>query len=800
MTRGTIKPYPFQRDDLDTLREAGYVALLNMAPGAGKTVTAVYAAVESGAGSKLIIAPLSTHDTAWGAAVKDITGEDVRLIGTATKAQREALMDLEFNEPGWYLATPQWFTRADISSWFVDMAIVDEALALTTPVLTPKGWSTIGNLKVGDHVYGADGEPTKVTRLFPVQYGKKTYELTFSTGETIVADAGHKWVARPQSGTTYLKPREVTTQEMVDRGCRWAIDPRPVINTPEATQLIDPYLMGQWLGNGSRKQRYVTVRSELTDAFIMEINRRGVEAYVTERSHTGRGNIERVSVKELYDVMPHAYPEAWASKTVPSEYVHGSTQQRLDFLRGLMDSDGHVSPNGLCTFTNTNLSMVEAVREIARSLGFKTQGVGTVQDNRMTKKTCYRTNFQGTAGLSPFLLRGDAYRDLRTSRAHQIVSIKEVDSVPVRCIEVEARDHLFLAGTELVPTHNCHMLGAPGKAGQRKLSGYNKKDSPLSTRATYRLALSGTPARNNFERMWSIMRFLWPVQTTENYYAWLAANMKHHLVNTGRKLVKKWTTERKPGTLIANAPCVLQHFRRARCCKHHPDGFLSQSEPQVLRRVVQLSAAQKKAVHELETQYLTMLDDDPLVVDIPLTLQQRIRQLCLGVPEFNVDDELTFSPEGESPFAEELLSILENLDEGEPVMVFMESQRFASALTKRLVAAGYSAFEFSGATVKDRAKKLAEFGSTYQVCVGVLSAIGTGTDGAQKVANTEVWMERSLDITVNVQAEARLDRMGARAQVQRYVISDDHGYADGRFSKEVERRRELALSLQNVVD
>lgn len=472
MTRGTIKPYPFQRDDLDTLREAGYVALLNMEPGAGKTVTAVYAAVESGAGSKLIIAPLSTHDTAWGAAVKDITGENVRLIGTATKAQREALMDLEFNEPGWYLATPQWFTRADISSWFVDMAIVDEV----------------------------------------------------------------------------------------------------------------------------------------------------------------------------------------------------------------------------------------------------------------------------------------------------------------------------------------HMLGAPGKAGQRKLSGYNKKDSPLSTRATYRLALSGTPARNNFERMWSIMRFLWPVQTTENYYAWLAANMKHHLVNTGRKLVKKWTTERKPGALIANAPCVLQHFRRARCCKHHPDGFLSQSEPQVLRRVVQLSAAQKKAVHELETQYLTMLDDDPLVVDIPLTLQQRIRQLCLGVPEFNADDELTFSPEGESPFAEELLSILENLDEGEPVMVFMESQRFASALTKRLVAVGYSAFEFSGATVKDRAKKLAEFGSTYQVCVGVLSAIGTGTDGAQKVANTEVWMERSLDITVNVQAEARLDRMGARAQVQRYVISDDHGYADGRFSKEVERRRELALSLQNVVD
>lgn len=804
-----IEPYVWQEIDIQALLNGGMVALLNIQMGGGKTVIATEAMLRSDAKQVLVIAPLSTHESAWGNTVRQQSGIETRVIGTKNKAQKEAYTDFLMGVPGWYVATPQWFTRTATEDWAPDAVIVDEALALTTPVLTPKGWSTIGSLKVGDHVYGADGEPTKVTRLFPVQYGKKTYELMLSTGETIVADAGHKWVARPQSGTEYLKPREVTTQEMVDRGCRWAIDPRPVVNLPEATQLIDPYLMGQWLGNGSRKQRYVTVRSELTDAFIMGLNRRGVEAYVTEGSHTGRDNIERVSVKELYDVMPHVYPEAWASKTVPSEYIHASVQQRLDFLRGLMDSDGYVSPNGLCTFTNTNFSMVEAVREIARSLGFKTQGVKTVQDNQMTKKTCYRINFQGTAGLSPFLLRGDAYRDLRTSRAHQIVSIKEVDSVPVRCIEVEAKDHLFLAGTELVPTHNCHKLGNPEGAGAKKLIA-------LGGRVKYKLALSGTPARNNFQRMWTIMRFLWPDNieiARENYYGWLSEHMLYAKVFTGMKedkfsgrkkptYAKKYIRERSQGNLLKRAPLVIQHFRREQCCVFHPEGFLSQDEPQVLTATVELLPEQKKAIKELEEQYLTWLEDNPLVVEIPLTLQQRVRQICLGLPTFGDDGSITFSPDMKSPFADELDEILERLDDDEPVVVYVESQRFAEALTARLVNAGHSAFEYSGATTKTRSQNLATFGREggHRILVGTISSIGEGTDGMQRVAKTEVFLERSTDETLNQQAESRLDRTGAIGQVQRHMLVDSEGYAAGRWSKQVEKAMTLRKSLVKEVD
>src|SRR5699024_7542200 len=81
-----------------------------------------------------------------------------------------------------------------------------------------------------------------------------------------------------------------------------------------------------------------------------------------------------------------------------------------------------------------------------------------------------------------------------------------------------------------------------------------------------------------------------------------------------------------------------------------------------------------------------------------------------------------------------------------------------------------------------------------QVLVGVLSAISTGTDGAQRVANTEIWVERSLDATTNIQAEARLDRMGARKQVQRFLVQDDEGYAAGRLGRELERGQDIRHS------
>lgn len=394
-----------------------------------------------------------------------------------------------------------------------------------------------------------------------------------------------------------------------------------------------------------------------------------------------------------------------------------------------------------------------------------------------------------------------------------------------------------------------HLLNNAKSAGQKRFSGYDiRKDDPISRRFDSRLFLSGTPVRNSFERAWATMRFLWPERDGQgdiayfNYYAWLNERMTYEDIVTGfewkvvpknwfnpdgsvwlpegvehKKMIdgrlhygevkktKKWLAEMYPGRLFNEAPCVIQHFRRQRCCDFHPNGFLPFGEPTRIEKTLDLLPAQKRAIKDLETQMLAWVDDNPLVTDLSITQKQRIRQLCLGVPKvetITVEDadgieteksQVTFEDADRSPFADQLLDDLEKIPD-ECAVVFLESQGFARVLTERLNREGVPTFEYSGKTRATRDADLAAFGTKFRVAVVVLSAGGTGLDGIQKVTKNEFWLETSVDGTVNEQGEARADRAGAIGQVVRTVYLDSEGYAAGRINEDIARRLALRKS------
>ncbi|MDT7736402.1 MAG: replicative helicase, partial [Mycobacterium sp.] len=70
---------------------------------------------------------------------------------------------------------------------------VGKALALDTPLPTPDGWTTMGDVAVGDQLLGADGLPTRVVAATEVMTGRPCYLVEFSDGTVIVADAQHQW-------------------------------------------------------------------------------------------------------------------------------------------------------------------------------------------------------------------------------------------------------------------------------------------------------------------------------------------------------------------------------------------------------------------------------------------------------------------------------------------------------------------------------------------------------------------------------------------------------------------------------
>src|SRR3712207_2690601 len=84
---------------------------------------------------------------------------------------------------------------------------VGKALALDTPIATPSGWTTMGAIRVGDQVMGSDGRPTTVVAATEVMTGRPCYEVHFSDGSAIVADAQHQWLTR-RRGTDAVRTTE----------------------------------------------------------------------------------------------------------------------------------------------------------------------------------------------------------------------------------------------------------------------------------------------------------------------------------------------------------------------------------------------------------------------------------------------------------------------------------------------------------------------------------------------------------------------------------------------------------------
>jgi replicative DNA helicase len=71
---------------------------------------------------------------------------------------------------------------------------VGKALALDTPLPTPAGWTTMGEVRVGDQLLGADGRPTNIVAATEVMHGRPCYEVEFDDGTVIVADENHQWL------------------------------------------------------------------------------------------------------------------------------------------------------------------------------------------------------------------------------------------------------------------------------------------------------------------------------------------------------------------------------------------------------------------------------------------------------------------------------------------------------------------------------------------------------------------------------------------------------------------------------
>jgi replicative DNA helicase len=335
-----------------------------------------------------------------------------------------------------------------------------KALALDTPLPTPEGWTTMGEVREGDRLLGADGRPTTVVRAFDVMRGRPCLEVEFSDGAAIVADADHLWKTKTHSARLYGKAPTITTTAQIAATlrCRSA-DQRPnhsvtncgPLDLPSADLPLPPYALGVWLSDGhGAGARYTSDDPEIAayieaDGLIVRIQAR--RAYAMGR----RGSVGRIL--RTMGVLDN--------KHIPANYLRASEGQRRALLAGLLDADGTVAPTGNVQFAVASERLTEDVHELVVSLGYRCSVATRVVGGRTAESsTAYTLSFATADEVFRLERKKIAHKErcrtenLTGTGSRYIVDVRPVSSVPVRCVTVDNDDHLYLAGRSMIPTHN----------------------------------------------------------------------------------------------------------------------------------------------------------------------------------------------------------------------------------------------------------------------------------------------------------------------------------------------------------
>lgn len=408
----------------------------------------------------------------------------------------------------------------DVYGQDVDKVIQGNALWLNSNVFTPSGYTKMGDLSIGDEVLTADGTVTNVVGIYP-QGRKRAYCVTLRDGSSVKASADHLWEvvrrktwlryegvdsqtgkkiyvpAGPNGETTRFVHEVVNTMQlkkMIENNGHNAVA-LPIIKPAAHIKRqfpLDPYTLGVILGDGyitdsgavqfgitSKKFGIIDkMQANGMDVHQLASYSRGGEQYDDEHGYMLYGAQDALRQLGLIGHKAH-------DKFIPEQYLYGSVEQRLELLRGLMDTDGYVcdrvKPSGkhkgehTCEMEYMTVSerLAKDIQQLIRSLGGRVsinvkKDVHYTSPTQSTPKqafTAYRLQNIRLPELCPFSLdykvarwtpdrSGAICGELSAANYGNVVtSVEYVGMEEMQCIKVADSRHLYLTD-DYIATHN----------------------------------------------------------------------------------------------------------------------------------------------------------------------------------------------------------------------------------------------------------------------------------------------------------------------------------------------------------
>ena len=371
---------------------------------------------------------------------------------------------------------------------------VGKALPNSNKVYTPEGYKLMGKVKVNDKVFGRNGKETKVIGVYP-QGKRPIFKISFNDGTSTFCDEEHLWSVNSinqrnrsswKNGKRIkLEPdnsfKVVKTLDLIDKltfGSKKSLNFKiPMVEPVEFNEKelpINPYVLGVMLGDGYMKSsRFTTKDIEIAD----EVSRtNSVNVSIKERCRDiDKGD---VLVQEcLFDVCVYGitdklkylglYDKKSDTKFIPTDYLFNSKENRIELLRGLLDTDGNVRKNGGIEYVSTSKELIENVRWLVLSLGGFCKSSSklptyTYKGIKKTGKKAYKLtiSFPEKNNIIPFKLSRKNDRVINRVNYDNNKFIKSIEyshDEEATCIMVDNDEHLFVTD-DFIVTHNTTMI------------------------------------------------------------------------------------------------------------------------------------------------------------------------------------------------------------------------------------------------------------------------------------------------------------------------------------------------------
>ena len=353
---------------------------------------------------------------------------------------------------------------------------------LSSKILTPNGWIRMGDVKVGTRVIGADGKACNVIGVYPKGV-KDVYRVTFDDNTYVDCGLEHLWEVKTSDDRRRKKSsRIVNTKQMLTNFILGKNSKRPYHNySVRLVQPIEyedkleeddlkPYLLGALIGDGGLSRE--TIKFTTADKEILQRIKRELPKTDKISKYSGDNYDYGISNKKLIGQI-HKQNQTFLKlkeyglqgktsehKFIPKKYLYSSVENRLELLRGLMDTDGWTDKRDCnCCFYTTSKQLSEDVAELIRSLGGKasiTSKIGKYRRKDGIVKECKRIYMINISiDINPFYLSRKAEKHSKPQFNYQkmIINIEKVRQEECQCIMVDHPEHLYVTDGYTL-THN----------------------------------------------------------------------------------------------------------------------------------------------------------------------------------------------------------------------------------------------------------------------------------------------------------------------------------------------------------